>query len=289
MKIVTQNISTLILTACLFIFCACEEVGPNINFTEPEAPLVDTMFIADEVNAAQTKHILFEEFTGVRCPNCPEGAVLAEQLADLNPGRLAIVSIHSGFFSIPYPDEQDLKTAEGPSIEALLGTAPGYPAAAINRVLFDGEDKEIVTDTKWANYIEQELATPLLANVIVETEYNDADGELIVRTNSHFLEDINETVKLSIQLLETDIIQSQDVDGDEVSDYNHKHVLRTMLTPFDGLILAGSVEQKQTFQKDFSFSEFGDLWQIENMSVVVFVHKADGDKTVLQVAEKGIL
>jgi len=288
MKNLHYLLSILFLVTCLLIFSACEEVGPNINFTEPEAALVDSTYFTDAVLPSQSKHILMEEFTGVRCPNCPDGAILADQLAALNPGKIAIVSIHSGFFSVPYTDEQNLKTEQGEAIEALLGIAPGYPAASINRKIFDGEDKEIVTSPNWSNYIDEELANPPLANVIVETEYNDMDGELIVRTNTHFLEDINETVKLSIVLLENNIIQTQDVNGEIVADYNHKHVLRTMLSPFDGIILGATVQQKETFQKDFSFSDFGDEWKRENMIVVVFAHKSGGDKSVLQVAEADV-
>lgn len=64
------QIWSIILCASALFFCACEEVGPYINFEE------ETETVTPPVNNGDIqKVVLLEEFTGVRCPNCPAGSV----------------------------------------------------------------------------------------------------------------------------------------------------------------------------------------------------------------------
>jgi len=154
------------LSIILFLY-ACEEVGvdPLINFSDEE-------ITEPNPNSDSDRVVLIEEFTGVRCANCPAGAELAEQLAKQYKGQVIIVSIHSGAFSIPYPDAENFKIDEGIEIENLLGKAAGYPSAAINRTLFDGESRLIIPSTKWSNYIKSELEKPTSVKInIAEINY----------------------------------------------------------------------------------------------------------------------
>src|ERR1700741_1300369 len=85
------------------------------------------------------RKVLIEEFTGVRCVNCPDGSAEIENLLSLYGGNLVAVSIHSGFFSDPYPDNlYDFRTPEGDQLLNYLGQPLGYPTAVIDRKLFNG-------------------------------------------------------------------------------------------------------------------------------------------------------
>ena len=70
--------------------------------------------IAPVVPALGDRKVLVEEFTGVRCVNCPAGASELENLKGIYGERLVIVSIHAGDFSPPFTDSRfDFRTAEG--------------------------------------------------------------------------------------------------------------------------------------------------------------------------------
>ena len=38
------------------------------------------------------KNVIYEEFTGVKCPNCPDGHVVMAQILAANPGRAFAVA-----------------------------------------------------------------------------------------------------------------------------------------------------------------------------------------------------
>ncbi len=266
-------------------FGACEEQGPYINFEEETETATPQENENPTVNNEDVqKVVLLEEFTGVRCPNCPAGAVLAEQLADQYEGQVIIVSIHSGFFSIPYAEAENFKIEAGQQIENLLGKAAAYPSAAINRTLFEGENRAIIPSTKWNNYIKTELDAPVLASININT-LNFDEGTLKLSTTAQFLEKVEGTVKLSVLLIEDGIISPQDVDGVKVDDYVHKHVLRAMLSPSNGVLLGLSADKDSVYQNEFTFNNFETYWDKSKMYVVAFVHGSGDNLSVLNAVQ----
>ena len=67
-------------------------------------------------------------------------------------------------------------------------------------------------------------------------------------------------------------------------DYIHRHVLRTMLSQYDGDELAPSVERDQQIVKSYSYNVDPD-WIEENCNIIAFVHLSGSTKEVLQVVE----
>ena len=86
--------------------------------------------IAPVVPTLGDRKVLVEEFTGVRCVNCPAGASELDNLRGIYGDRLVVVSIHTGDFSTPYSDSKfDFRTPEGTALEKNLGAPLGYPTA----------------------------------------------------------------------------------------------------------------------------------------------------------------
>jgi len=253
------------LLSLLILFTACEEIGPAINFE------TETQVVEDTTTNEIQRVVLLEEFTGVRCANCPAGAELAQQLADESGNRVIIISIHSsGAFALPYADEIDFRTQQGDKIEAFLGKASGYPSASINRKIFDDELTAIVTSPSWSNYINSELAeTPAVDIKLNATLEN---GNIEASCNLNFLKDISTDVKISVVVVEDDIISPQNVNSTKIDDYVHQHVFRTMLTPFDGELIAVGASSGDNFDKKFQLSQIPTDWVTGKLSIVAFVH-----------------
>lgn len=261
-----------------FLFAACEEVGPAINFETATVTQQDTI---DNNEVKRT--VLLEEFTGAQCANCPAGAELAEQLSKESNGRVIIVSIHSsGVFSLPYPNEIDFRTPQGNKIETLLGKSSGYPSASINRKLFDDELNPIVTSPSWSDYINRELAEEPVTNIEINASLNN--NLIEVACNVNVLKDLPGDVKLSVVILEDDIVSPQNVNSVKIYDYTHQHVFRTMLTPFDGELIATEALSGDSISKTYQLNEIASEWNTSKLSVVAFVH-GNSSEGVYQVAK----
>ena len=93
-------------------------------------------------------------------------------------------------------------------------------------------------------------------------------------------------------LTEDHIIDAQKDVSVIVDDYEHAHVLRSIITPFDGTAFGSDLQQNQTVNNTFTATlpaEDG-TWIAENMEVVVFVHRVDaGHKEVMQAFSAHLL
>jgi len=76
----------------IVLFSACtKEIGPAIDFSKVQAK--DTFYMAPVENA-QLKNVLIEEFTGVKCPNCPDGHNIVATIQNANPSRVIAIGYY---------------------------------------------------------------------------------------------------------------------------------------------------------------------------------------------------
>lgn len=235
------------------------------------------------------RKVLVEEFTGVRCPNCPPGSAELESLQSLYGDNLVIVSIHaSGSFAIPLDNSQyDFRTEAGEQVRNYLGQAFGYPSAVINRKLLPGRSTLQLNQAAWAGTIEEEVKSdPALALTISSTF--DQDSRTLSATvrllpNST----ISESLNLSIILTEDNLLDPQLTPEGEVENYLHRHVFRTMLTRFDGDPLA-KLSKGQVVEKTYLFTLPAE-WKVEQCRLVAFVHQTGTTKYIWQVNTAPVL
>ncbi|MEO1437066.1 MAG: Omp28-related outer membrane protein [Bacteroidota bacterium] len=257
----------ILFIALAWSFAACDEIPPTINLTPPE------------------RKVLVEEFTGVLCVNCPEGAERLEALLEIHGENLIVVSIHSGFFAMPHQTSQfDFRTSEGEALDGLVGPVTFYPSASVNRKLFAGENSRIVNANSWAGYIQEELSRPSPIQMTINAEMDaltrtvSGDVELI------YFEDLIDPTRLTIYLLETNITDSQIGEDGLETDYIHRHVLRKAITPFDGQVLTNTVVSDQIQRIPFS-SSIDENWHLPNLSLVAFVSTSSPNFEVQQVEQ----
>ena len=87
-------IAYCLLPIAYCFFHSCKEVGPDINLHGNQNAILDTTYIESPVATAEVKNVVIEEFTGVRCPNCPQGHVIIANIKAANPNRIVAVSLH---------------------------------------------------------------------------------------------------------------------------------------------------------------------------------------------------
>ena len=256
-----------------FLIFSCEEIGPTIPALGPQ----DT----------GDRKILIEEFTGVQCVNCPQGSAEIENLIGLYGENLIAVSIHSGFFADPFDESlYDFRIAEGAQLEELLGEPVGYPSAVINRKIVPGKTILQSGQAAWAGIVANEINSSPLLSLNLDVTYDASSRDLSVSINALASESIGEEVKLTVMLTETDISDVQLTPSGKQADYKHKHVLRDMLSNFNGDPL-GTLPIGQLVNEGYNYQLPAD-WVDTNCKVVAFIHKGGLDKEVLQVETTSI-
>ncbi|MEY3367575.1 MAG: hypothetical protein RI973_730 [Bacteroidota bacterium] len=271
-----------ILPALFILFLAgCEEVAPVITGArEQENPGPDL--------EGQQRQVLIEEFTGVKCVNCPAGSQEIETLLSIHGQQLVAVSIHAGEFAPPYQESvYDFRTQEGEQVLSYLGEPFGYPTAVVNRRKFDGQFDLQLGKGEWAGYIEEEKALPPKVRIGIERGFNPASRRLDIDVTLLVDEDITaDDIRLSIMVTESGIkdLQLTPASSQPKADYVHKHVLRGMVTPYDGVGITENLTAGTLLVKSFSY-EVPASWVAENCEILAFVSLFGDQKDVLQAQQ----
>jgi thiol-disulfide isomerase/thioredoxin len=233
--------------------------------------------------------VLLEEFTGKGCTNCPKGSREIENLLSFYGAQVVVVSIHANFFANPvqFPLGQfDLRTDEGEQLFDYLGPNLGYPAGVINRRKFGGEFQQGAN--VWSGFIAQESLIDPDVEFTISRTWDEDTRQLDLMVMGRAKVDISAPLRISVMLTESGIIDAQDdaEAGGIVPDYVHNHVLRDMLTPFDGQDLAPGLEAAEEFDVAFTYSVSTDQ-VADNCNLIVFISRntSAGDIYVLQAGE----
>jgi hypothetical protein len=274
------------LATIVFILQNCnEKLDPYIFGIKS---ISDSSYISKVDIDQQVKNILIEEFTGVRCPNCPSGTLELDRIQEKYRERIIPVGMHFGFLSDRIKiSVQDLeyREAEGPFGD-LFGKIPQKPLAAINRIVKD--NSLYIQPTEWESSVIEELKKSSPVVIKISNIFELDSFKLSTSIKFHFTESINEyPVKYSVYLIESNIVTAQIRNQETDTFYNHQNVLRKMLTAYDGNVFYDSTRKNRVYIKNFEF-KLKPEYKAENMKVVVTVHKSGASKEVLQVVEKSI-
>jgi hypothetical protein len=271
----------LVLGIGAMLFASCVEVGPPVNMGN-NAALNDTTFVEATDDAPQQHLVLLEEFTGVRCVNCPRAHNTIATLQATYPGRILPIGIHTGFYSTPYAGRNDFRIPEGASLENLMGGAQGYPSGSINRKQFAEETRIIIADQKWSNYIGGELAVAPPVNVTLTKVGTVENAKQSIEVRVKLTEGIAGPLNLTMYVVEDGIVDHQLTPTGVDTAYVHKHVLRKCVTPYNGTLLAApAYEKNRVFLYRFDV-DIDAAWDLSNCKVVGFVHRIGEVPAVLQ-------
>jgi hypothetical protein len=270
----------LFILTLSFVLFSCEEIPPIIS---PITNQGDCPPAAEAAVANQQRQVLIEEFTGVRCVNCPAGTEAIENLIGIHGEQLIAISIHSGFFSPPYNESlYDFRTQDGESILSFLGAPFGYPSAVVNRKLFSGEDDLQLPLSQWANTVEQELALPPAVKIAIQKNYNTETRDLEVQVSLFVETDLTEQdVRLNVAITEEGVVDYQLTPDGLKADYTHKHVFRDLLTTVNGNPFVETPEEGAVFCQSLTGSISED-WDESKCEIIAFVTVAGDSKDVLQ-------
>lgn len=288
MKLISLGLGLAVLA-----LASCREIGPAIDMGL-NVLRVDTVYTENPIPKAP-KIAVIEEFTGVRCVNCPRAHRLIETLQGQYPGRVVAAGIHTGFYATPYPNRLDLRLPEGPAMELLLGGTLGYPAGSVNRTRFAGENLLLLSDQKWSSHVTSIVSDSAALRIeMTASGYSASSNRTEGRLRLRFAAPVNPgpvftPLYLTLYLLQNNMPDWQLDGGGIDSNYIHRHVVRRLITPVSGMVLtapdyrAGRVMEIE-FKHNLGNLQPLPVWSDCKWLAVVHQNR-NNDLTVVQAAQ----
>ena len=267
---------------------SCEEIPPVVN---PAIELEACGGVSESLVADQKRQVLIEEFTGVKCVNCPAGSQAIEALVDIHGEQLVVVSIHAGSFAPPYDESlYDFRTEAGDELIDFLGKPFGYPSAVINRKLFEGEFDLQLGRNLWPGFVDKELAAAPKVKIHIGRSFDSASRELSAEVTVFVEEDLVMLpgIRLTLLITEGDVADYQLTPAGLTGDYVHKHILRQILSNFTGSAAEGDLVAGSRFCNSFGATIPAE-WQESKLDLIAFVSVAGEQKDVLQAHKVSLL
>ena len=250
------------------------------------------------------KKVLIEDFTGHLCPNCPDAARELDAIHDIYGDQIIGMAIHvSKSFARPYPASQapsfqyDFRTNWGDELDGYYGiSAMGLPRGMVNRIGFPDNHK--LGKDEWASTVALELKKEINFKIYISSDDNSISITSEVQNN------ISSEYNLVVCLTESNIINWQKDGQDNIEDYQHNHVLRTVLMDEELSNSSNYVAGQQIetlinydlaaleqYNIDYSTNNTAELgngnagyWDASNMSIIAYIYKTT-TKEIVQVEE----
>lgn len=217
------------------------------------------------------KNVIFEEFTGVKCPNCPSGHQLLAQILASNPGRAFAVAYHpfNSSYTLPYTGDPDFRRhyADSLYMTPWCGTSRYMPSAFVARRQWTAGER-LTQRTYWEQYGNTIMAEPSPLNVGMATRFDPATQDLTVVVDVYYTASVTGTHDLMVTLAENDL-QSQQSGG--TNPYTHKHTFREAFVGQWGDFLSENAQQGNYYRKTFTFNNAAMGYNMDKCELVAFV------------------
>lgn len=217
---------------------SCDIINEEEGYTEPFQP----------VTGLSGRTILLEEYTGMRCVNCPEAAEEALLMEQTFGESLIVVSIHAGDFAAPSGNFQpDLRTEAGNSYYNYFGFA-GTPVGMVNRK--KQGNSYAIRPAGWVDAIRKELNEPTKIRMEGHAVYEGNDS-CRIDVKIFGITPTDRDVRLMLWLVEDSIRTPQVVPGGVNSNYLQRHVLRQVLNGTWGELVVSDENQVWSMTRCF--------------------------------------
>ncbi len=249
------------------------------------------------------KKILIEDFTGHICPNCPNAARELDAIHNIYGDQIIGMALHvSTTFARPYSSNQapnfqyDFRTDWGNELDNFYGiSTAGLPRGMVNRIGYPDNHK--LGKDEWANAVAEELKKDIDFKIYISSDENSISVTSEVQNN------INSDYSLYVCLTESNIINWQKDGQENVENYQHNHVLRTVLVDErlsnnSNYITGQQIEKIINYdlvaleQYNINYSantaeagngNAGD-WNTSNISIIAYIYNTN-TKEIVQVEE----
>lgn len=217
------------------------------------------------------KNAILEEFTGVKCPNCPAGHQVLAQILEANPGRAFGVAFHpfNSSYTLPYAGDPDFRRHYADSLYMMpyCGTSRYMPSAFVSRRLWAPPER-LTQRTNWSGYTSVILSEASPLNVGMATAYDEATKELSVVVDLYYTATVTNPHNLMVTLAENNLVSQQ---SGATGPYTHKHTFREAFTAQWGDPVNSGGVQGTYYRQVFTFDNTDSNYVMANCELLAYV------------------
>ena len=243
---------------------ACDDIDENDRYIPVERPKIE-------------RTVLIQEFSGIRCVNCPDGAEVIHGILEQFPESAIAVSIHAaaaGGFTTPI-GAFDLRCPEGDAYYRNFNVN-ALPSATIDGgAISDNKDR-------WGALAISAMSVVAPATITLDTEYDATSRDVKISYDVKFNQMYNNQLSILLWVVEDGIVGPQLSGSTILMDYVHNHILRTSANGEWGQEIGSSFVTEQSVTGEATVKLNGN-WKAENCSIVGFIFQT-GSKVTEQAA-----
>lgn len=177
----------------------------------------------------ENKKVIIEEFTGVKCGNCPDGHAVLAGILTANPGVVFGIGFHptNSNYTTPYAGDPDFRRAFADAFYSTpyCGSSRFMPSAFTNRRVYGGE--RIQSRAAWAGHTTNLLTENSPVNVGLNSTYNSTTNQLDVTVEIYYTATVTDPNTFYVMLAENNLVSQQ---SGATGLYTHHHIFRENLT-----------------------------------------------------------
>lgn len=262
---------------CAALLSACSKVDP---------PYYTTREVTIDTNL---RSVLLEDYTGMKCQNCPEAAEVARTLEELYKNQVFVIAVHAGYFANPDSNNpsspfysQDFRNATSQTWMSTFKVVTN-PLGLINRAYYQSTTQLPVQAAEWPNAVAAQVKLPKAAVMSMHNGVTIAKGDTTLSTSVQvrFLKKFEGKYNLCVCITEDSIVGVQQVGPTIKYDYVFNDLLRGAVNGFFGEQITAANDTVTVLKKDYT-QKLSGKWNTNNMNVVAFILNGD-TKQVLHI------
>lgn len=218
------------------------------------------------------KTVVLEDFTGVRCVNCPKAAEVAHTLKTLYGEQLILIEMHpASLKSLTRPaasGDADLSCDEASEYAAEWAIS-SLPQGLVSRKQASGK---YMAPELWSGAVAEAMAEEPIVGIKGSAKKEAASIKVDISAN--FVLDYKEAVNVLCFVLEDGFSVTQKSGEGDLKDYKHNHVFRKRIESDKwGVSLLSSATKGETATYSASV-DIDAAWNVDNLNVVVLLCSA---------------
>ena len=235
---------------------------------------------------AGNKHAVIEEFTGIKCSNCPSGHTTVNNITSSNPNTVHVVAYgptNSSYTNPTGTNGADFRRSFADAFYTASYCSPGngsrfMPSAFVNRKLSGGNILQ--STSAWTGMTNTTLTESSPINVGVKSTYNSTAQTLTIDVEVYYTSTVSTNNNLYVLITEDNLTSGYQsgTSASTSNPYVYKHTFRENVTsPQWGDVLSGSKMTGSVITKQYVFNLSGaiDPINIANANVLAFVTNDD--------------
>jgi len=269
-KSIKKLLILLFSISILFSSCDKKSDGIDLNPTPEFKPTV----VKTEI---MTKSVVIEEYTGVRCPFCPDGAAVLQEILDDNPERAFGVACHpeNGNYNTPYGTDEDLRRTF--LIAFWTSAFAGYiamPTAMISRRVWSNGNRS-QSRSNWAGYANIIMSDTSPVNIGVTSAI--VGDTLIVNVEIYYTDSVTNGNALYCYLTESGIITQQ---AGATGPYEHHRVFRESFSGQWGDELLVDKRPGTFIRYTYKYLYTASNYDMAECQILVFIRDMDNEEII---------